>query len=97
VPPWRTVRQERPDSPAHCRGQSDLPLHFQLDIFRDTDLKKYLLGSLLKNNEGNLSYDAMYQSMLGNMQMQASRKLENKSKLEINKRDKQMHMNKHMC
>jgi hypothetical protein len=26
----------------------------------------YLLGSLLKNNEGNLSNDAMYQSMLGN-------------------------------
>jgi hypothetical protein len=26
----------------------------------------YLLGSLLKNNEGNFSYDAMCQSMLGN-------------------------------
>jgi hypothetical protein len=26
----------------------------------------YLLGSFLKNNEGNLSCDAMYQSMLGN-------------------------------
>jgi hypothetical protein len=24
----RTVRQERPDSPAHCRGQSDLLFHF---------------------------------------------------------------------
>jgi hypothetical protein len=23
------------------------------------------LGSLLKNNKGNLSYDAMYQTMLG--------------------------------
>jgi hypothetical protein len=29
-------------------------------------LKRYVLGSFLKNNEGNLSYDAMYQSMLGN-------------------------------
>jgi hypothetical protein len=28
-------------------------------------LKKYLLGSLLKINEGNLSYDAMYQIKLG--------------------------------
>jgi hypothetical protein len=65
-PPWRTVLQEWPDSPAHCHGQSYLPLHFQLDIFRDKDLKKYLLGSLLKNNEGNLSCDAIYQSNLGN-------------------------------
>jgi hypothetical protein len=23
APSWRTVRQERPDSPVHCRGQSD--------------------------------------------------------------------------
>jgi hypothetical protein len=64
--PWRTVRQERTDSPAHRRGLSDLPFLFQLDIFRDKDLKKYLLGSLLKNNEGNLSYDAIYQTMLNN-------------------------------
>jgi hypothetical protein len=63
--PWRTVRQERTDSPAHRREQSDLPFLFQLDKFRDKDLKKYLLGSLLKNNKGNLSYDAMYQTMLG--------------------------------
>jgi hypothetical protein len=54
------------DSPAHLRGQSDLAFLVQLDIFRDKDLKKYLLGSLLKINEGNLSYDAMYQIMLGN-------------------------------
>jgi hypothetical protein len=25
TPPWRTVRQEQPDGPAHCRGRSDLP------------------------------------------------------------------------
>jgi hypothetical protein len=64
--PWWTVRQERTDSPALSRGPSGLPFLFQLDIFRDKDLKKYLLGPLLKNNEGNLSYDAMYQLMLGN-------------------------------
>jgi hypothetical protein len=66
VSPWRTVRQERTDSLTHLRGQSDLPFLVQLDIFRDKDLKKYHFGSLLKINEGNLSYDAMYQIMLGN-------------------------------
>jgi hypothetical protein len=64
--PWRTVRQERMGSPAHLRGPSGLPFLFQLDIFRDKDLKKYLLGSLLKNYEGNLTYDAIYQLMLAN-------------------------------
>jgi hypothetical protein len=59
------VRQERTDSPSYRRGQSDLPFLFQLDKFQDNDLKKYLLGSLLKNNKGILSYDAMYQTMLG--------------------------------
>jgi hypothetical protein len=28
--PWRTVRQERTDSPAHRRGLSDLPFFFSL-------------------------------------------------------------------
>jgi hypothetical protein len=28
APPWRTVRQEWPDSPAHCRRRSDLPFQF---------------------------------------------------------------------
>jgi hypothetical protein len=60
------VRQERMDSPAHRLGSFDLPFLFQLDIFRDNDLKKYLLGSLLKNYEGNLTYDAIYQLILGN-------------------------------
>jgi hypothetical protein len=33
---------------------------------RDKDLQGYLLGSLLKNNGGNLLKDAMYQVMLEN-------------------------------
>jgi hypothetical protein len=35
----------------------------------------YLLGSLLKNNEGNLSNDAMYQSMLGNYAKSSFKKI----------------------
>jgi hypothetical protein len=61
----RTVRTAPGDGPPGTAGQSGplggqsiLPF-FQLDIFRDKDLNMNLLGSLLKNNEGILPYDAM--------------------------------------
>jgi hypothetical protein len=57
------------------------------------------LGSLLKNNEGNLSNDAMYQIMLENYAKASFTKIREqkaRDKLEIDKRDKQMHMDKHM-
>jgi hypothetical protein len=63
-------------------------------------LKKYLLESLLKNYEGNLTYDAIYQLMLGNYAKASFTKIreqKTRDKLEIDKRDKQMHMHKHMC
>jgi hypothetical protein len=58
------------------------------------------LGSLLKNNEENLSKNAMYQVMLENYAKASFTKIreqKTRDKLEINKRDKQMHMDKHMC
>jgi hypothetical protein len=58
------------------------------------------LGSLLKNNEENLSKNAMYQVMLENYAKASFTKIreqKTRAKLEINKRDKQMHMDKHMC
>jgi hypothetical protein len=58
------------------------------------------LGSLLKNNEEKLSKDAMYQVMLENYAKASFTKIreqKTRDKLEINKRDKQMHMDKHMC
>jgi hypothetical protein len=58
APHRETVRQVQPDSPAHW-ADSPSCLFFQLDIFRDKDLNMNLLGSLLKNNEGILPYDAM--------------------------------------
>jgi hypothetical protein len=63
-------------------------------------LQRYLLGSLLKNNEEKLSKDAMYQVMLENYAKASFTKIreqKTRDKLEINKRDKQMHMDKHMC
>jgi hypothetical protein len=54
---------------------------------------------LLKNNEGNLSNDAMYQIMLENYAKASFTKIREqkaRDKLEIDKRDKQMHMDKHM-
>jgi hypothetical protein len=45
-------------------------------------LQRYLSGSLLKNNEGNLSYDAMYQLMLENY-AKASFKRDREQKQEI--------------
>jgi hypothetical protein len=63
-------------------------------------LQGFLLGSLLKNNEGNLSKDAMYQVMLENYAKASFTKIreqKTRDKLEIDKRDKQMHMDKHMC
>jgi hypothetical protein len=63
-------------------------------------LQRYLLGSLLKNNEGNLSNDAMYQVMLENYAKASFTKIreqKTRDKLEVDKRDKQMHMDKHMC
>jgi hypothetical protein len=62
-------------------------------------LQGYLLGSLLKNNEGNLLNDAMYQVMLENYAKASFMKIreqKTRDKLEMNKRDKQMHMDKHM-
>jgi hypothetical protein len=59
------------------------------------------LGSLLKNNEGKLSNDAMYQIMLVKYAKASFTKIREqkytRDKLEIDKRDKQMHMDKHMC
>jgi hypothetical protein len=58
------------------------------------------LGSLLKNNEENLSNDAMYQVLLENYAKAGFTKIreqKTREKLEIDKRDKQMHMDKHMC
>jgi hypothetical protein len=58
------------------------------------------LGSLLKNYEGNMTYDAIYQLMLGNYAKASFTKIreqKTRDKLEIDKRDKEMHMDKHMC
>jgi hypothetical protein len=58
------------------------------------------LGSLLKNNKGNLSYDAMYQTMLGKYAKASFKRIRGqkiRDKLEIDKRDIQMHMKNHMC
>jgi hypothetical protein len=55
------------------------------------------LGSLLKNNEGKLSNDAMYQVMLEKYAKASFAKIKEqktRDKLEIDKRDKQMHMEK---
>jgi hypothetical protein len=58
------------------------------------------LGSLLKNNEGNLLNDAMYQVMLESYAKASFTKIreqKTRDKLEIDMRDKQMHMDKQMC
>jgi hypothetical protein len=63
-------------------------------------LQGYLLGSLLKNNEGNLSNAAMYQVMLekyAKTSFTKNKEQKTRDKLEIDKRDKQMHMDKNMC
>jgi hypothetical protein len=46
-------------------------------------LRKYLLGSLLNNNEGNLSCDAMNQLMLGNYAKESFQRIRGQKYIKI--------------